>query len=364
MTRAGGENFAGRPLHRVTCAAIVILATGLLLAAPTVHSSFSTSTSASGAFRTADAWGPVNTVPPSIEGTVALGAHLTGRDGTWDGATTSFTRRWLRCQSECAAIPGATASTYLLTTSDIGHRLRFEVSVGGTTATSEPTAALAPSAAPGALAGDTPIGSTLTLTPATWTLHPTLPPTLGRTWWRCPGTAPFSPTTCSVSSTDSTTYRTRTVDLGHTLRVRENAIQNGAEGAVVTNPVGPVGEPQWLPAVASTNAQSGCPLTAVTDSDTTTMWCTPDSQPVRSGQWVRIDLGAVKTVTRVQIAYFKQTANYVAETSTNGSSWQNVPEDETKFTTSRQVRYLRFRATSNAGCSCGWRVFDMSAQGF
>ena len=365
MTRMGGEKFATRPLQGVTCAAILLLATGLLLAAPTVHSSFSTSTSTTGAFRTAATWGPANTVPPSITGPVALGGQLTGRDGEWSAAPSSFARRWLRCHETCTSVPGATGSTYILTAADVGHRIRFEVSAGTTTATSQPTSALAPTATtPGSISGDTPVGSTLTLTPATWTLHPVLPPTLNRTWWRCPGTAAFSPTTCSVSNFGSSTYKTNPVDVGHTLRVREHAIQNGVEGTVITNAFGPVGQPQLLSAVATTNAQSACPLSALTDNNTTTLWCSPETQPVVAGQWVRIDLGAVKTVSRVRIAYFAQTATYAAEGSPNGSTWQAVPAGGQALTPARQLRYVRLRATSGARCGCGGQVAEMSAEGF
>src|SRR5262245_13025064 len=84
---------------------------------------------------------PVNTALPSVRGTMVNGQVVTADPGTWSGAgSISFSYRWLRCNSqggECASIGGATGRSYRLSSADVGHKIRFNVtarnSVGSTT---------------------------------------------------------------------------------------------------------------------------------------------------------------------------------------------------------------------------------------
>jgi hypothetical protein len=84
---------------------------------------------------------PVNTSVPSVQGSMVNGQVVTANPGTWSGAgSISFSYRWLRCNSqggECASIGGATSRNYRLTSADVGHKIRFNVtarnSVGSTT---------------------------------------------------------------------------------------------------------------------------------------------------------------------------------------------------------------------------------------
>lgn len=84
---------------------------------------------------------PVFSVQPSITGTAQEDATLTGVAGTHTG--TSITRRWL---ADGVAIGGATGATFVLTATQIGALITFEVTAinaaGSTVATSAPTAAV------------------------------------------------------------------------------------------------------------------------------------------------------------------------------------------------------------------------------
>jgi len=72
------------------------------------------------------------------------GQTVTADPGTWTGKQPiSFSYRWLRCNTqggECVSIGGATSRTYRLTSSDVNHRIRFNVtarnSIGSRTAIS------------------------------------------------------------------------------------------------------------------------------------------------------------------------------------------------------------------------------------
>lgn len=96
-----------------------------------------TTTIVSQPFRAANA--PANTVAPSITdlrdsstppATAKDEDVLQGNNGSWTGTLPfNWTHQWQRCNSggaSCAAIAGATSSTYRLSYSDIGSTIRFQ----------------------------------------------------------------------------------------------------------------------------------------------------------------------------------------------------------------------------------------------
>ena len=74
---------------------------------------------------------PVNTSIPLVTGSGLVGAVATAEPGTWIGRQPiSFSYAWLRCNNaggECAAIAGVTGRSYRLTSSDVGHKIRVNV---------------------------------------------------------------------------------------------------------------------------------------------------------------------------------------------------------------------------------------------
>lgn len=91
---------------------------------------------------------PVNTAPPFPRGSMVVGQVVTAEPGTWTGRQPiSFSYRWLRCNSaggECASIAGGTSRNYRVEASDVGRKLRFNVtarnSIGSTTVISTESA--------------------------------------------------------------------------------------------------------------------------------------------------------------------------------------------------------------------------------
>jgi hypothetical protein len=105
---------------------------------------------------------PLNEARPRIAGTPRVGSVLEARNGSWDGAPTGFTYRWLRCNTAgraCATIAGATAPTYQVTRKDLRSTLRVKVRAsndnGARTARSAPTPQIRAAAAGAASAGMT-----------------------------------------------------------------------------------------------------------------------------------------------------------------------------------------------------------------
>jgi Glycosyl hydrolase family 26 len=93
---------------------------------------------------------PVNGAPPTISGTLLVGATLTGTAGSWTGSGIRYSYQWLRCDSagaNCASISQATGTSYGLTSSDLGSTIRFSViarnHLGSTSATSAATGVVA-----------------------------------------------------------------------------------------------------------------------------------------------------------------------------------------------------------------------------
>jgi hypothetical protein len=83
---------------------------------------------------------PKNTSPPTISGTTQEGNTLTVSPGSWSGnPAPSFSYQWERCVGTgggCAAISGATNTTYLLTSADVAHTVLVQVTAKNTAGSS------------------------------------------------------------------------------------------------------------------------------------------------------------------------------------------------------------------------------------
>lgn len=101
---------------------------------------------------------PFATARPTVSGSAAEGATLTGADGVWSGSPT-FSRSWRRCDAgggSCEPIAGADGATYSPTAADVGRRLRVRViATRGRSASSdsEPTGIVAAGPAPAVAGG-------------------------------------------------------------------------------------------------------------------------------------------------------------------------------------------------------------------
>jgi hypothetical protein len=104
---------------------------------------------------------PSNTALPTITGTAQDGQTLTATPGDWNGTQPmTYAYQWNRCDTSgasCSPISGATSTTYVVTSADVGSTLRVKVtatnSAGFGTATSNPTATVqAQATAPGLVA--------------------------------------------------------------------------------------------------------------------------------------------------------------------------------------------------------------------
>ena len=73
---------------------------------------------------------PVAVSPPTVTGTAQQGQTLSATPGGWTAPDATFGFQWQRCDAagaNCAPVPGATASTYVVTAADVGSTLRVVV---------------------------------------------------------------------------------------------------------------------------------------------------------------------------------------------------------------------------------------------
>ncbi len=88
---------------------------------------------------------PSNSSLPVISGTPKVGATLTSSSGAWSGtAPVSYAYQWERCAAgTCAAISGATDTSYTLTRADSGARIVVRVAATNSAGSSSATSAAA-----------------------------------------------------------------------------------------------------------------------------------------------------------------------------------------------------------------------------
>jgi len=176
---------------------------------------------------------PTIATAPTISGIAQQGQTLTATTGTWNNTPTSYTYQWESCTTTCAAISGATGSTYVVAATDVGKTIEVQViasNTGGASApaTSAATALVVPPtptviSAP-SISGTSVQGDVLTEKHGTWTNSPT---SYTYQWLRCDSAG----ANCTaIAGATAQTYTLTAADVGGELIVGETA-SNGATSA-------------------------------------------------------------------------------------------------------------------------------------
>ena len=206
---------------------------------------------------------PSNTSLPTISGTARDGRLLTASNGSWTGSPSSYAYQWLRCKANggaCGPIRGANSYQYTVTTSDVGHGLRVEVTAtnagGSGNATSSSTAPVQASGnAPAntklpSLSGTAQQGATLTVANGTWS--GSSPIAYDYTWQRCDAKG-NNCSTFIVHNTGATHYTLGGADVGKRMRVEVQA-KNAYGSSYVYTPLTSVVAPPKTTQSATTVA--------------------------------------------------------------------------------------------------------------
>jgi fibronectin-binding autotransporter adhesin len=223
---------------------------------------------------------PTNGGAPTIAGTAAVGGTLTAANGSWSGtAPITYAYEWERCDdtgAACAAISGATASTYTLANADVDHTIRVRVtatnSAGQSSIESNATAVVKTSAPANTVAptvsGTPTQAQALTVSDGTWV--GSQPITYTYSWARC-DTAGNNCATITGASTHA--YLLAAADVAHTIRATVTATNSAGTNHVQTAAVGPVASNSTLPpgAVKLADGEISVPVADIGDTDRLTI---------------------------------------------------------------------------------------------
>ena len=220
---------------------------------------------------------PANTREPQINGTPQVGSTLTTTTGSWTGSPTSYRYQWMRCPtsggagdaSDCAAIGGATTSSYATGSTDLGKRLRVRVTAtnghGSNTVASNATGIIKPASTAAApantgqpqISGTPQAGSTLQATRGSWSGSPT---SFRYQWTRCPvtGSAPDASNCAAIGGATNDRYVPGSADVGRRLRVRVSATNAHGSNTAASNATAVIAKATTTPPPPPPPAANGC----------------------------------------------------------------------------------------------------------
>ena len=178
-----------------------------------------------GASNARAAVGPTSQARPMVAGEATQGKRLLGVKGSWAGAgKVTHAYQWFRCDqmgAHCALLRGVTKTSYVLGENDVGHTLgllvRAKDARGSTTAVSSligPIGGAPPllvSTVQPTISGEAKQGSTLRVTPGTWS---PVPESFSYQWARCNRVG----RACApIKGATAETHEVGAGDLGHAL---------------------------------------------------------------------------------------------------------------------------------------------------
>jgi polysaccharide lyase-like protein/predicted actin-binding protein len=199
---------------------------------------------------------PSNVSLPTVAGVAVVPEPLTGDAGTWNGPAQTYTFSWYRCNAvgaNCVSIAGATSTTYVPGSWDVGSTIRVVVVAtnknGATVATSNPTPTITSPSQP-TTTSTTPSSTTSTTTPTTTTtgttttVTPPSPPTTTSAA-QTPTTSTTTPTTTTTGTTSTTVPTTTTVATTTIPTITTFFTTTTATPSTTTTATTPVGNLFW-----------------------------------------------------------------------------------------------------------------------
>jgi hypothetical protein len=204
--------------------------------------------------------------PAAPSGTLMDSYTLTPDPGTWSTAA-AFSYAWLRCPTGATSVTGAcvqvgTGSSYVLSSSDVGHLMGVTVTAtaagGSTIAQSALTAAVAGRPLTNVLApsisGDPQIPQTLTANAGSWSVPLT---SISYDWERC---GPGGTMPCTQVASNTSRYTLSTTDLGSTIVLVATASSPGRTASAQSTPLTvqaqPLPQPSQQPSIGGVAARA------------------------------------------------------------------------------------------------------------
>ncbi|WP_191412333.1 hypothetical protein [Salinibacterium sp. ZJ70] len=306
---------------------------------------------------------PANVVKPTVSGNAAVGSVWTVNTGTWSGnPVPTMAIYWLRCDQPitvtyttvpagCAAIPGATSTSYTAASGDVGKYLTAQVAgnsplgfaiAGALNSTQivSAAAALPANVVKPTVSGNAAVGSVWTVNTGTWSGNPV--PTMAIYWLRCdqPITVTYTtvPAGCAaIPGATSTSYTAASGDVGKylTAQVAGNSPLGFAiAGALNSTQIvsGAVSAPPppstpTLPANVVAPTVSGDSTVGSVWTVNTGSW-TGSPTPTIVIYWLRCD-------QPITTAYTTVPAGCTAIPGANGTTYTAVSADRGKYLTAQ-----------------------------
>jgi hypothetical protein len=226
----------------------------------------------------------VSTAQPQVTGLPVAGKPLQVTTGAWSPVPASVTYSWLRCNANgrvCAAIAGATSSTYTVSGADVGHALvaLVQAAFGRSTQGALSTATAAAiggdvtgptHSAPPAITGVAELGAQLTASAGVWTGVGSL--TYHYQWYRCDADGAHCMT---IRGATKPTYRTARADPGKTLAFTVRATDSTGTAAAYSSLVGPIAPRHASIASSTAPALSGSAAPGATLTADAGSWLPP-----------------------------------------------------------------------------------------
>jgi hypothetical protein len=257
---------------------------------------------------------PYPVASPRILGNSTVGTPLTVQPGVWRGSPT-LTYSWISCPERpdvfvdgvpdgCSAIAGATTDTYTTKSADVGKYVAAVVTGTNSSGVMRAGALLdarvgsPANIVPPTVSGALTVGTTWTVDVGEWTGTPS--PTIVVYWLRCtrPITAIYTtvPSGCTpITDQRSTTYVTRSADLGHYLTAQVGGIN--AHGVALAGPVSP--RPIGFPSNVVAPTVTGDPTTIGSTWTATAGTWTGTPAPTFIVAWLRCAAPVVTPFTTV-----------------------------------------------------------------
>jgi hypothetical protein len=186
---------------------------------------------------------PVATAAPTISGNPVVGQTLSTSPGSWIDDPTSYAYQWEDCDIlgvVCTNLAGATSSSYLPATTDVGHAIRVVVAAinasGSGSATSAQTRTVTLPPAPSnntapVISGQAVQGQTLSTTNGSWTNGPT---SYAYQWQDCDAQGQSC---ASIGGATLGAYTLVSADVGDTVRSVVTACNSGGCSAPAVSAV-------------------------------------------------------------------------------------------------------------------------------
>jgi len=280
------------------------------------------------------------TASPVISGPAAVSARISLSSGTWSGVTTpTYLYKWQTCTTAeattCTDIPNATATTFVITSSEVGKFIRGAVTV---VATANNLAGIAYSSLTSQISSDpilltTPtisgllaLDEVLTASPGTYAAFPAA--TFTYQWQSCTST---EVTSCTpITGETNITYAIKEADISKYFRVMETALNN-LGGKISPSTITTVALRTSIPANIS------APLLAGFAVDRQTLAASP-------GSWSSIPAGSITFQWQKCADAAATNCADIAGKTTN--SYVLVFDDVTKFFRAKVTSTNRIGATS------------------